>query len=115
LRLTEVAARLGAGPGLELLARTRASVRCLARGEELLGVTFLDDVVRPPEELRGVWWPGLDAVGRDWVGDLEPPPDEPAAAPDEWTQVTPSVRVVIDRWLERVLQGGSVVLQGDSI
>lgn len=116
LFLGDVAARLGAGPGLELLVRTRAEVACLARGEQLLGVRFLDDVVRPPEELGGVWWPGLDRVSLDWVGELPPaPPDEPPPAPDQWTATPPSVALVVGRWLERVLRGGAVVLQGDSI
>lgn len=116
LLLGDVAARLGAGPGLELLSRTGAQVACLGRGDELLGVRFINEAVRPPRELGGVWWPGLDPVSLDWVGELPPAAaDEVHAEPDQWTVTSPSVAVILGRWLERVLRGGAVVLQGDSI
>ncbi len=108
---------LGAGRGLELLSQTGADVRCLAAatssGWQLLGLEPLDNLIQPPDELGGVWWPGLDAVTRNWVGNL--PRDEMAVAsePSAWPQPVGSVGAVNDRWLQRVADGGVSVLHGD--
>lgn len=117
LEVSDLALRLGAGPGLELLSRAvRAQVRCLVRGSRLVGLQAADETIRPPESLRGVWWPGLDQVERNWVGELaasENPHLQPE--PDRWPAIQPSVTVVTHRWLGRTLQGGPVVLEGRSL
>jgi putative uncharacterized protein SCO1185 len=119
LRLGRAARALGAGPATELFGRVRdARVRCLCRqgqaGLELLGMGARPPIVLP-EELGGVWWPGLDRVDRGWVvGELGPP--EPAGTGEgtrDWDQEVPSVTQVTGRWLSRVLEAGAVVLASD--
>lgn len=119
LRLGRAARALGAGPATELFGRVRdARVRCLCRqgqaGLELLGMGARPPIVLP-EELGGVWWPGLDRVDRGWVvGELGPP--EPAGTGEgtrDWDQEVPSVTQVTSRWLSRVLEAGAVVLASD--
>lgn len=119
LGLGRAARALGAGPATELFGRVRdARVRCLCRqgqaGLELLGMGARPPIVLP-EELGGVWWPGLDRVGRGWVvGELGPP--EPAGTGEgtrDWDQEVPSVTQVTGRWLSRVLEAGAVVLASD--
>lgn len=118
LALSPAAAQLGAGIGLELLAQTGAQVRCLAvavaTGLQLLGLEPADGLIELPDSLAGVWWPGLDEVARNWVGNLpqEAAPDD--ADPTLWPPAVPSVGATLDRWVQRVAEGGSAVLAGDA-
>ena len=41
-----------------------ARVRCLVLGGELLGMTAREGAIHVPDDLGGVWWPGLDRVTR---------------------------------------------------
>lgn len=118
LSLLPAARSLGAGLATELFgAALGTRVRCLVRDEELLGMLVLDGVIYVPDELSGVWWPGLDAVDRSWAGVLpEGDADEfagfDAADADSAGEVSgfAQVRAVLQRWCQRVLDAGPSVL-----
>lgn len=107
--LTEAAIRLDAGRGLELFAHSGAHVRVLIRDGRLLGLRPLDATIVLPDELHGVWWPGLDPVERSWVGAVTDITDT-VVDPGAWPTTPASVRSVIDRWVIRVADAGSAAL-----
>ena len=135
LSLLPAARSLGAGLATELFgAALGTRVRCLVRDEELLGMLVLDGVIYVPDELGGVWWPGLDAVDRSWAGvlpevdeegtdsagaegalaggDADEPGGLDAAGADSAGEVSgfAQVRAVLQRWCQRVLDAGPSVL-----
>lgn len=135
LSLLPAACSLGAGLATELFgAALGTRVRCLVRDEELLGMLVLDGVIYVPDELGGVWWPGLDAVDRSWAGvlpevdgegtdsagaegalaggDADEPGGLDAAGADSAGEVSgfAQVRAVLQRWCQRVLDAGPSVL-----
>lgn len=135
LSLLPAARSLGAGLATELFgAALGTRVRCLVRDEELLGMLVLDGVIYVPDELSGVWWPGLDAVDRSWAGvlpegdeegtdsagaegalpggDADEPGGLNAAGADSAGEVSgfAQVRAVLQRWCQRVLDAGPSVL-----
>lgn len=135
LSLLPAARSLGAGLATELFgAALGTRVRCLVRDEELLGMLVLDGVIYVPDELGGVWWPGLDAVDRSWAGVLPEGDEEgtdsagaegalPGGDADEFAGVDgggadsagevsgfAQVRAVLQRWCQRVLDAGPSVL-----
>ncbi|WP_448759890.1 hypothetical protein [Actinomyces oricola] len=117
--LTPAARALGAGLATELFGQALgATVTCLARqaasGPELMGMTA-GPPIEVPDDLNGVWWPGLDRVSRDWVGRLPTAPQEPASDPDQWAAPVPSVRQVVRRWLARVCDAGPSVLSSPTL
>lgn len=62
LELLPAARALRAGLATELFGTTGAAVTCLARGNQLLGLSAsADGLIRLPGSLGGLWWPGLDA------------------------------------------------------
>ncbi|WP_296138544.1 hypothetical protein [uncultured Tessaracoccus sp.] len=113
LLLSDTARQCKAGLGTELIGQARgAAVRALVRGTTLLGLHPLDATITMPEQLLGVWWPGLDAVTRTWVGEVDVPRIAPVD-PTSWHGTPPSVATVLDRWLERALEGGQAAVRGD--
>lgn len=135
LSLLPAACSLEAGLATELFgAALGTRVRCLVRDEELLGMLVLDGVIYVPDELGGVWWPGLDAVDRSWAGvlpevdgegtdsagaegalaggDADEPGGLDAAGADSAGEVSgfAQVRAVLQRWCQRVLDAGPSVL-----
>lgn len=135
LSLLPAARSLGAGLATELFgAALGTRVRCLVRDEELLGMLVLDGVIYVPDELSGVWWPGLDAVDRSWAGVLPEGDEEGTDSAgaegtlsegdaDEFAGVDgggadsagevsgfAQVRAVLQRWCQRVLDAGPSVL-----
>lgn len=120
LQLSPVAAKLGAGLGTELFGQVRgAQVRGLGRRVggtwELLGISLDDARFQLPPELSGVWYPGLDAASRNWVGNVAQPEAVEAAEAEQWPGVSPSVEVLIRRWLARVLACGATALDSPAI
>ncbi len=135
LSLLPAARSLGAGLATELFgAALGTRVRCLVREEELLGMLVLEGIIYVPDELGGVWWPGLDAVDRSWAGvlpevdgegtdsagaegalaggDADEPGGLDAAGADSAGEVSgfAQVRAVLQRWCQRVLDAGPSVL-----
>lgn len=135
LSLLPAARSLGAGLATELFgAALGTRVRCLVRDEELLGMLVLEGIIYVPDELGGVWWPGLDAVDRSWAGvlpevdgegtdsagaegalaggDADEPGGLDAAGADSAGEVSgfAQVRAVLQRWCQRVLDAGPSVL-----
>lgn len=135
LSLLPAARSLGAGLATELFgAALGTRVRCLVRDEELLGMLVLDGVIYVPDELGGVWWPGLDDVDRSWAGvlpevdgegtdsvgaegalaggDADEPGGLDVAGADSAGEVSgfAQVRAVLRRWCQRVLDAGPSVL-----
>lgn len=135
LSLLPAARSLGAGLATELFgAALGTRVRCLVRDEELLGMIVLDGVICVPDELGGVWWPGLDLVDRSWAGVLPEVDAEGTASAgaegtlsegdaDEFAGLDGGgadsaggasgpvqVRAVLQRWCQRVLDAGPSVL-----
>lgn len=135
LSLLPAARSLGAGLATELFgAALGTRVRCLVRDEELLGMLVLEGIIYVPDELGGVWWPGLDAVDRSWAGvlpevdeegtdsagaegalaggDADEPGGPDSAGADSAGEVSgfAQVRAVLQRWCQRVLDAGPSVL-----
>ena len=135
LSLLPAACSLGAGLATELFgAALGTRVRCLVRDEELLGMLVLEGIIYVPDELGGVWWPGLDAVDRSWAGvlpevdgegtdsvgaegalaggDADEPGGLDVAGADSAGEVSgfAQVRAVLQRWCQRVLDAGPSVL-----
>ena len=108
LELLPAARTLGAGLATELFGATGATVTCLVRGNQLLGLNAsADGPIRIPEPLGGLWWPGLDVVTRSWVGNLPAFPDDPDPVDvAEWNVESPRVTETTKRWCERVLDAG---------
>lgn len=115
--LSETARALGAGLATELFGQALGTrVRCLAREDELLGMVVISGVIVVPDELGGVWWPGLDLVDRSWAGTLP----EPASDGEEVRRAEDAqedagsgpaqVREVLRRWCQRVVDAGPSVL-----
>lgn len=117
LQLTSTAVGLGAGLGTELFGATAdTQVRCLVRVGELLGVQIVSGPVELPDELAGVWWPGLDQVSRDWVrGELPDLDTLEALDPADWRAAVPAVSKVTTRWLERSLAAGPKVFRASAV
>ncbi|RRD46093.1 hypothetical protein [Tessaracoccus sp. OH4464_COT-324] len=119
LTLLPTAARLGAGLGTELFgAAVGTQVTCLVAGDTLLGMRVGEGVIELPDELGGLWWPGLDTVERSWVGQLPAVRKPPPPTPDDvtsWADSPPKVRLVVERWCERVLRGGSSVVAAEQL
>ena len=113
LELLPAARALRAGLATELFgAATGTFVTCLARGNQLLGLSAsAEGLIRIPGSLGGLWWPGLDAVTRSWVGNLPALPDDPEPGDvTSWTVDSPQVTETTRRWCERVLDAGPGVL-----
>lgn len=116
LALRGAARALGAGLATELFGlAVGARVRCLVLGGELLGMTAREGAIHVPDDLGGVWWPGLDRVTRSWAGTLPEgrgaprPGDEPGASGPS------QVRGVVGRWCQRVLDAGPSVLASPAL
>lgn len=112
LELLPAARALRAGLATELFGVTGATVTCLVRGNQLLGLNAsADGPIRIPEPLGGLWWPGLDVVTRSWVGNLPALPDDPEPGDVAgWAVDSPRVTETTRRWCERVLDAGPGVL-----
>lgn len=107
LALRETARALGAGLAAELFGlAVGARVRCLVLGGELLGMTAREGAIHVPDDLGGVWWPGLDRVTRSWVGALPEGVGAPRPGDGVGASGPSQVREVVGRWCQRVLDAG---------
>lgn len=116
LALREAARALGAGLAAELFGlAVGARVRCLVLGGELLGMTAREGAIHVPDDLGGVWWPGLDRVTRSWVGALPEGVGAPRPGDGVGASGPSQVREVVGRWCQRVLDAGSSVLASPAL
>ncbi|MBF0940226.1 MAG: hypothetical protein HXK03_05060, partial [Schaalia georgiae] len=116
LALRGAARALGAGLATELFGlAVGARVRCLVLGGELLGMTAREGAIHVPDDLGGVWWPGLDRVTRSWVGALPEGVGAPRPGDGVGASGPSQVREVVGRWCQRVLDAGPSVLASPAL